>query len=271
MLKLAAAWHARVMADEVVGHAFSHGYHPQHTERLAAYWIEALGGPAAYSEQYGDESSVVRIHSGNGLHDKMDRLAIACFDHAMDDVGIRRDDPLWRALHDYFAWATTTTMARYHCSPDDVPDGMDVPKWSWEGLVTAETEALKWAYAALNRNDIDGFVKDFDPQIVRIEFEGTPTGGTYRGLDAVKAHVFKGRSTWAEGSCEPTRFVVAGDKIVVFAHVQVRLKDQTDWLEGRTADVYTFRDGKAIEFRTFANEQQALEFAGVETGQNRER
>ncbi len=40
-----AAWHDRVMADEIVSHAFSHGFHPQHTERLAAYWAEALGGP----------------------------------------------------------------------------------------------------------------------------------------------------------------------------------------------------------------------------------
>src|SRR5664279_3663169 len=40
MLRLAEAWHARVMADEVVSHAFSHGFHPQHSERLAAYWAE---------------------------------------------------------------------------------------------------------------------------------------------------------------------------------------------------------------------------------------
>jgi len=26
-------------------------------------------------------------------------------------------------------------MARYHHSPDDVPDGLDIPKWSWDGLV----------------------------------------------------------------------------------------------------------------------------------------
>ena len=140
LLKLAAAWHVRVMEDEVVSHAFSHGYHPQHTERLAAYWIEALGGPADYSEQYGDETSVVRIHSGNGIHEEMDQRAIACFDQAMDDVGIAHDDSLRRVLHDYFAWATTTTMARYHHSADDVPDGMSVPKWSWDGLVTLETQ-----------------------------------------------------------------------------------------------------------------------------------
>src|SRR5215510_9611477 len=113
-LRLAAAWHARVLADEVVSHAFSHGYHPQHTERLAAYWAEALGGPSTYSELYGDESSVVRLHSGNGPHEEMDERAIACFDQALVDVGLAQEESLMRVLHDYFAWATTTAMSRYH-------------------------------------------------------------------------------------------------------------------------------------------------------------
>jgi len=121
------------MADEIVSHAFSHGFHPQHTERLAAYWMEALGGPTTYSDTYGDETSVVRIHSGNGVHEEMDRRAIACFDQALEDVGLT-SDPLRRVLHDYFAWATTTTMARYHESAGDVPQGLIIPKWSWDGL-----------------------------------------------------------------------------------------------------------------------------------------
>jgi hemoglobin len=133
--RLAHAWHARVLADEVVSHAFSHGYHPEHTERLAAYWAEALGGPTTYSSRYGDETSVVRIHSGNGPHEDMDHRAIACFDQALIDVGFSSDDPVQQVLHDYFAWATHNPMARYHHSADDVPDGLSIPRWSWEGLV----------------------------------------------------------------------------------------------------------------------------------------
>lgn len=121
LLGLADAWHARVIGDEVVSHAFSHGFHPEHTERLAAYWGEALGGPTTFSTEYGDETSVVRMHSGNGPHEEMDRRAIVCFDQAMTDVGLA-DDRLRQVLHDYFAWATRTTMSRYHRSADDVPD-----------------------------------------------------------------------------------------------------------------------------------------------------
>ena len=133
--RLAEAWHERVMADEVVSHAFSHGFHPEHVERLAAYWAEALGGPAAYSASYGSETSVVRTHSGHGIHEEMDRRAIACFDQALVDAGLADDAALRQALHDYFAWATTTTMARYDRSADDVPAGLSIPRWSWDGLI----------------------------------------------------------------------------------------------------------------------------------------
>jgi len=134
MRRLAHAWHERVMADEIVAHAFSHGFQPDHVERLAAYWAEALGGPTAYSDSYGDETSVVRIHSGNGEHEEMDRRAIACFHLALADAGLASDDRLRQVLHDYFEWATTTTMARYQESADDVPQGLSIPRWSWDGL-----------------------------------------------------------------------------------------------------------------------------------------
>jgi hemoglobin len=72
VLRLAEAWHQRVLADEIVAHAFSHGFHPLHTERLAAYWGEAWGGP-------------------------------------------------------------TSIMSGYHAAAN-VPDGLRIPRWSWDGL-----------------------------------------------------------------------------------------------------------------------------------------
>jgi hemoglobin len=130
--RLAAAWHARVLADEVVSHAFAFGVRADHVERLAAYWAEALGGPLAYTTRLGDESSVVRLHSGMGEHEDMDRRAIACFDAALDDAGVT-DLALRQALHGYFAWATAS-MARYPVSEADVPPGLRLPHWTWEGL-----------------------------------------------------------------------------------------------------------------------------------------
>ncbi len=135
MLALANAWHERCMADPVVSHPFSHpGQHPEHLRRLAAYWGEALGGPAVYSETMADETHVLRLHAGNGEHDELDRRAVACFDAALSDVGITKD-PLRSLLHDYFSWSTQR-MSRYPESADAVPVGVLLPHWSWDGLQT---------------------------------------------------------------------------------------------------------------------------------------
>ena len=87
-----------------------------------------------YSDSYGNETTVVKMHSGNGEHDQMDRRAIACFDLALADVGLADDGALRQVLRDYFARATKTTMSRYRQSADDVPNGLSIPHWSWDGL-----------------------------------------------------------------------------------------------------------------------------------------
>ena len=74
------------------------------------------------------------MHSGNGEHEEMDVRAIACFDQALVDVGLASNPPLGQLLHDYFAWATTTSMAQYPDSADEVPAGQPIPHWSWDGL-----------------------------------------------------------------------------------------------------------------------------------------
>jgi ketosteroid isomerase-like protein len=79
--------------------------------------------------------------------------------------------------------------------------------------LSAETEALKEAYAALSRNDISLTVKAFDPQIEWTEPAEYPGAGTYHGHTGVMAHLSQSRANWAEGSCEPERFIVASDPL----------------------------------------------------------
>ena len=132
LLALAEAWHKRCLADPILAHPFAGGIHPQHTERLAAYWSEQLGGPAEYTESIGDYSHVVRLHSGNGLHEQMDGRAVAAFALALDDAGILSDARLRFQLIAWFTWATARLNHRW-TTPDDVPDDLPLPGWNWEG------------------------------------------------------------------------------------------------------------------------------------------
>jgi len=128
--------------------------------------------------------------------------------------------------------------------------------------LAVEIEALRRAYAAFNRNDIAATVEALDPQIEWTEPAEFPGSGTYHGHEGVMKYLSQSRANWAEGSSEPERFMAAGDKIIVFVHARVRLKDSTEWQENRLADVFTFRNGKAIQMRAFADRRQALAWAG---------
>ena len=74
-----------------------------------------------------------------------------------------------------------------------------------------EIEVLKQFFAAINCNEMQGITKYFDPQIVRIEPEGFPTAGTYRGIAEVQEHITKGRGTWAEGKI--THYLSFGERL----------------------------------------------------------
>lgn len=138
MTRIAAAWHERAMADPVVAHAFHGGAKPDHVQRLAAYLGEALGGPARYSQTYGEHADVVRMHSGDGEHDEMNVRAINCFAGALRDAGIDANPETYQAVLDYWSWSTWNSMGEFNESVDDVPAVLPMPRWKWDGIVRSE-------------------------------------------------------------------------------------------------------------------------------------
>ena len=78
---------------------------------------------------------MLRLHSGDGEHREMDERAQACFARALDDAGLPDDERLRTTLKDYFRWATAG-LAAFPDTPDDVPAGLPLPHWSWEGPVS---------------------------------------------------------------------------------------------------------------------------------------
>ena len=60
------------------------------------------------------------------------------------------------------------------------------------------------------------------------------------------------------------RRIAKGDKVVVYLHAWVRMKESNEWVGGRFADGFAFRDGKIVEYRTFAERAEARAWAGIE-------
>jgi hemoglobin len=136
-LALAAAHHARCLADPELNHPFSHpGQNPRHVERLAAYWAEVMGGPADYTgECGGTQSELAYMHSGTGDMSDLGRRFIECFVSAADDAGLPPDPEFRAALRAYMEWAVRD-VALSHPDDSDIPPGLTVPHWSWDGLQT---------------------------------------------------------------------------------------------------------------------------------------
>ncbi|HEX6539741.1 MAG TPA: group II truncated hemoglobin [Candidatus Dormibacteraeota bacterium] len=133
-LALARAHHARCLADPELNHPFSHpDQHPQHVERLAAYWAEVLGGPPRYSETCADESYVLQLHAGNGDMSDLGRRFVDCFVRAADDANLPADAEFRAALRAYMEWAVSRVL-RYPGPGDVVPRDLPMPHWSWDGL-----------------------------------------------------------------------------------------------------------------------------------------
>jgi hemoglobin len=133
-LALAAAHHARCLDDPELNHPFSHpGQHPQHVERLAAYWAEVMGGPPTYSEACGDQSGVLRMHAGNGDMGDLGERFLSCFDRALDDAELPADPEFRAALHAYMSWAVDEVLS-YSAEDALVAPGAVMPRWTWDGL-----------------------------------------------------------------------------------------------------------------------------------------
>jgi hemoglobin len=132
-LALAAAHHQRCLEDPELNHPFSHpDQHPQHVERLAAYWAEVLGGPPRFSEECGSQTAMLRMHAGNGdLTDLGERFQ-TCFAQAMDDAGLPADPEFRAAMQAYMRWAVADVLS--HEAEDSVTPGAAIPRWGWDGL-----------------------------------------------------------------------------------------------------------------------------------------
>jgi len=130
-----------------------------------------------------------------------------------------------------------------------------------------DIEIIRQIYYGINRNDIDSVLNLMNVDIMRIEPEGFPTAGVYRGHTDIRQHLITGRSTWADGGCEPVDFFTVGNKIVVTVHIKVRLKNHSEWIDAWIADGFILKGGRVTEFHSFPNNQTAFEWAGIEANE----
>lgn len=132
-------------------------------------------------------------------------------------------------------------------------------------MAEGNVDILRRGYDAFNRGDIDTVMGLLDPNIEwqEPEVEGLPQRGTHRGAEDVANRVFGAIvENWDGFQAVPEEFLEAGDRVVVLGQFEGAGKTSGRTLDATFAHVWTMRDGRAVQFRSYADTANFLHSLG---------
>jgi ketosteroid isomerase-like protein len=127
-------------------------------------------------------------------------------------------------------------------------------------------EIAQAAYDAWNKGDLESVLDRLHPDV-----EWEENAHVYPGLDPVY-HGHEGFlkrqrdafDAWEWFTVEDQEFIDAGDHIVVPLHLAGKGRHSGIEVKMTVCDVLTFRDGKVVRHRLYANRADALKAVGLE-------
>lgn len=94
-------------------------------------------------------------------------------------------------------------------------------------------------------------------------FRGWPEQKTYEGIEGARQFLADWTSAWEDWRLELKDLIDAGDEVVAIVHQSGRSKTTGLPVDMDFAQLWTFRDGKQIRMRMYADPDEALRVAGV--------
>ena len=127
--RLTEAFYREVLRDDLLEPVFR-GMDPGHPAHVAAWLGEVFGGPAAYTEDHGGYTHIVRQHLGRAISEAQRRRWVNLLMDAADEVGLPADPEFRAAFAGYIEWGTRLAVS--NSQPDaDPPLEAPVPRWGW--------------------------------------------------------------------------------------------------------------------------------------------
>jgi ketosteroid isomerase-like protein len=128
-------------------------------------------------------------------------------------------------------------------------------------------EVARRAYDAWNRDDLDAFLAELDPEVVwHTAIEGSAEGDdmVYRGHDGARqiwkdyrGEVFSRIESWE------TELLDLGDSVLRLGHLKVIGRTSGVEMESEFAQHVVIRDGLIVASRDYLSHADALEAAGL--------
>jgi ketosteroid isomerase-like protein len=124
-------------------------------------------------------------------------------------------------------------------------------------MPTSNRELVRMGIDTYNRGDIETLLDYFDPQVVVRDPERT--GRVFRGHEGLREFWAEWLENWDEHRIEPREFIEEGDELLVACDQRGRGKLSRVEVRQDIFLVYRMRDGKAVEFRLYAERAEALD------------
>jgi hemoglobin len=127
--RLTKRFYEHVNDDALLQPVFAH-MDAAHSEHVAAFLAEVLGGPASYSAQHGGHPHMIRKHLDRHLTQEKRRRWVELLLSTADELGLP-DDPEFRsALVGYLEWGSR--LAVINSQPGASADqDAPMPLWGW--------------------------------------------------------------------------------------------------------------------------------------------
>ena len=125
-------------------------------------------------------------------------------------------------------------------------------------MSTANVEALREGYHALNRADLSVVLELLDPEIEWHEPAPSPDAGTHRGRDSFESFLGSWLDSFEDFRIEPERVLERGDRLIAIVRQSGRGRASGVEIDARLAHIWTVRDGRAIRWESVADPETAL-------------
>lgn len=127
--RLTKRFYEHVNEDELLQPVFAH-MDAAHSEHVAAFLAEVLGGPTSYSAQHGGHPHMIRKHLDRHLTQEKRRRWVELLLATADELALP-DDPEFRsALVGYLEWGSR--LAVINSQPGATADqDAPMPRWGW--------------------------------------------------------------------------------------------------------------------------------------------
>jgi ketosteroid isomerase-like protein len=109
----------------------------------------------------------------------------------------------------------------------------------------------------------EAFWAILDPAVEWDQTQQPPDAEVVRGIDAVQRSTRRWFGTFEDCTRDLEELIDAGDEVIAVVRVRGKGRGSGARIEGRVAQVWTFRNGKVVRYRDFRDKAEALKAAGL--------